>query len=715
MLLQSGIAFLAMCTLPPIDGSPEDEPARVHFAETSIAEPVSRLAVPGGAIDTDGDGIPDDAELTGVPDEALLDFPAYGADPDVPDVFVQADWVGCNPLTEFCGPNNSLDFYQVTSRVAAEWASFYQPDFAIHIDNGVDPTDPALASVHGAWGGAHRLPPGPQECNASSLGPRYGYFHRSSHIGYGGGGQGRTRGYCFAADSGHGSVSAHELGHNLGLSHGGSPTTYAVNCKPHYRSPMNYGYLYDTSVTQFSRGERDFPLNGEYMDESAGFGTMDQAALDSLQNSIWALSVHENGAIDWNRNGVFETEPVRAAVTWGTASCEQSFSHSDGFVHAREPTLVWLPGAGAMVPRLYALVRDDESGVPGYRYMTSIDCDFGNPGLSCTDWQPGGDDPATPIPGALAGASAVAGLGWVEGDVRRLLIVYSDEQGVLYRQVLRVDETGAETWTAPAAVAGGSAVTDGSPALVQDPEDERSALLIAPEGDRLVAWSGQLESGGTTFEFSSPNEQRWADGAPIMPCFGVAATSGYQADMPVRGIYALIPSGPFCRLEFARLEGDAEAGVWTRLTDSMWPDYEPPIVGNRPGLAYVPYTSNVAGEPVGDPENGRFYIAYVYFPESPAVIAMTEGNDLRPEAESRRMDLKYGGYMRNVWATVEGGVTLFHDERYDANLRGMWTYAYGDTYFNPFADGIIDVDMYDDDDYAVMRENIACSLTLSCP
>ena len=273
---------MTMCTL----WSAADERGGAMTADERAA-----IVIPGGDGDSDGDGIPDDAEMHGIADQPLLDFPAYGADPAIPDVFVQADWVGCDPRVEFCGLNNSLDYYRMSSRVAADYASYYAPDIAVHIDNGVEPPDPSLAAVHGDWGGARRLPPGSQPCNADSLGPRYGYFHRGAHAGFGGGGGASKYGYCYGADSGHGSVGAHELGHNLGLGHGGTQESFGVNCKPHYRSPMNYGYLYDRTVTGFSRGRHEEPLNAEYMDESQGLGHTDPAVLESLGFSTWSLEV----------------------------------------------------------------------------------------------------------------------------------------------------------------------------------------------------------------------------------------------------------------------------------------------------------------------------------------------------------------------------------------------------------------------------------------
>ena len=67
------------------------------------------------------------------------------------------------------------------------------------------------------------------------------------------------------------------------------------------------------------------------------------------------------------------------------------------------------------------------------------------------------------------------------------------------------------------------------------------------------------------------------------------------------------------------------------MTDLLWPSSAPPLVGERPGLAYVPRPDN--------PADGRFFVAYSYFPVGAALLAMTEGNDDRPatDAELSRM------------------------------------------------------------------------------
>lgn len=655
--------------------------------------------------DSDRDGIPDQLEMHGVPGEPLLDFPAYGANPDVPDVFVQADWLACDPIVEYCGPNNSLDQHRLSSRSAAQMASYYAPDVAVHIDNGVAPPRPALAAVHGAWGGAHRVQRGTEPCSANSLGPRYGSFHRGMFTSLGGGGVGNLHGFCFATDSVRAGVQAHELGHNLGLGHGGNEPSYPANCKPNYRSPMNYAYTYGPDVTQFSRGQRSpVVLNPMAMDEQLGLGTDDPVVLADLASGAWSFYVREDGAVDWNRDGRFDTEPVRAAPTWAWASCEQSTSHSSLFLPAHEPTLAWLPEPEA--PRLYLLARRTDDGVPAYRVATRLDdCEITNEAEPCADWSPPGNEPGRPVPGGLGGTGAVAAVGWETATGARMLMVYADGEDQLHAQELIVED-GAEYWEPPRRIEGARA--GGQPALTLLPDGER-LLLLVPEGGLLRRWEHTIADSADSADgtWSGPFDEAWDDGTPILPCHGVALTRGFERTAEGSGdeqIYAAIPAGDICTLELARRGAD---GAWARLTEQAWGAYTVPLAGGRPGLAYVPFDPLV-------PDEGRFYMAWRSFPAGAALIAFTEGNDMSPDAPDRRLRFWPGVFLRNLWAIVADGVTLAFDPRFDDNLRATWNYLYGGVQFQPFADGIIDVAMRDQDDYVYILDNLACSLTASC-
>jgi streptogramin lyase len=116
----------------------------------------------------------------------------------------------------------------------------------------------------------------------------------------------------------------HELGHNLGLWHGGredAPGT-SYNCKPNYLSVMNYTFQYDGAWVNnrpldFSRREL-LTLDKNHLNENLGIGGApgDRTAFGppyTVQQSF--TTVHRNvdasGAIDWTGFGLGpdESEP----------------------------------------------------------------------------------------------------------------------------------------------------------------------------------------------------------------------------------------------------------------------------------------------------------------------------------------------------------------------------------------------------------------------
>lgn len=97
---------------------------------------------------------------------------------------------------------------------------------------------------------------------------------------------------------------AHELGHNLGLRHGGEVNNFC-NFKPNYNSIMNYRY-----TTLGVDLDCDFEPNG-LMDYSHG----DRPPLDenNLDENQGVCGPNPPGpvVIDWNNNGTLEASVVR--------------------------------------------------------------------------------------------------------------------------------------------------------------------------------------------------------------------------------------------------------------------------------------------------------------------------------------------------------------------------------------------------------------------
>jgi hypothetical protein len=677
----------------------------LRAADGSRLAPVSQLG--GQAPDSDRDGISDALESAGGGDP-LLDFPAFGADAGAPDLFVQADWIACDPIVEYCGPNNSLDQHRLSARGAEQLAAYFAPEVRLHVDNGV-PAAPG-DHTHGAWGGAHRVAPGQTACNPDTLGVRYGTFHRVLTYSISAGGNASLFGFCSTGNGVLIGVLAQELGHNFGIGHGGNPESYPANCKPHYRSPMNYAYTYNRGITQFSRGQFSAnPLNPTRMDEQAGLGSTDAQVLAGLEGGVFRYQVRADGAVDWNRNGRIDPGTVRAATTWGWASCEQSATHTDAMLGPEsEPVLAWLPDAAE--PRLYLVTRRVDDGALETRFATRFDrCDYRQV-ESCTDFEPTPENPGQAIANSRAGVGVPALAGYTDpADTAHLMVVSLDTQGQLFAQTAALD-AGEAVWTSPESVPAPLSAPASTAASAGG--NVQGALVLVAMGDRLLLF-GALDSGELhRWEYDIPTRvwralgtEIWDDGAPMtLSCAGLAMTAGYQPDVPGPQLYMVIPTGPTCVLEFARL--DQERSSWIRNGASAWLG-EPPMSGGRPGLAYVPLDPAI-------PEDGRFYVAWRLFPAGAGMISMSQGNDPDPAATERRLVFESGVFIRNVWAGVMDGVALQYDARFDDNLRAAWVYRDQRVRFEPFADGIVDVDMYDQDDYQFILQYLACSLKGNC-
>ncbi|MEF3696941.1 hypothetical protein [Desulfolutivibrio sp.] len=115
----------------------------------------------------------------------------------------------------------------------------------------------------------------------------------------------------------------HELGHCLGLTHGG---TDHANYKPNYLSIMSYFFQTSGLYIDGHWGDAGYPLHFDYqrmntpslnenhLDERLGMTGADDlsryGALYYYFNSTWkeAFAANAAGQIDWNKNGVIEAD-----------------------------------------------------------------------------------------------------------------------------------------------------------------------------------------------------------------------------------------------------------------------------------------------------------------------------------------------------------------------------------------------------------------------
>jgi uncharacterized repeat protein (TIGR01451 family) len=225
------------------------------------------IVAPSSADDTDGDGLLDvwetggfDADGDGTID---VDLPGFGATALHKDLFLELDWL----------PGQAPNFVAVRSLKAAfarapiNAGGRNNPDGRPGINLWVDTgglRDWLSGSLVGDdLGGGNEIPYvriESIELNSNYwaaradhfAGARRAIFRYAISADFGDsnpkmGGQGETGGNDFVDFNHDGGTLMHELGHNLGLDHGGQND--ADNCKPNYVSVMNYDHQYGIRLT----------------------------------------------------------------------------------------------------------------------------------------------------------------------------------------------------------------------------------------------------------------------------------------------------------------------------------------------------------------------------------------------------------------------------------------------------------------------------------
>jgi Bacterial TSP3 repeat len=140
----------------------------------------------------------------------------------------------------------------------------------------------------------------------------------------GGGGQAQQTG-DMGGSGNHWAAFAHELGHQLSLSHEGD--SMAAWC-PLYPSIMNYAFNYslggDAEAVQFSSGEfRGTVLNEASLNEWLPYSYERLKYLEAppFRFTLKPAPPSENGTprtlIDWNHSGTFDVVPVQADMNYG--------------------------------------------------------------------------------------------------------------------------------------------------------------------------------------------------------------------------------------------------------------------------------------------------------------------------------------------------------------------------------------------------------------
>lgn len=260
----------------------------------NFATPAGKNDVAGGIVDSDRDGIPDSAKVQGGT-YAGLDLYAMGARPGRRDLFIEIDYMTGND------PGTTPRREALQKLVDA----FAEKNIAVHLDTGNLYSERFDPSGYNLGGGnpvkfaqcvelASPTSSATAGCTSfydyksanfdmrRMLAFHYALFANSQNVNGSAGSSGIAEiagndlivslgGYGFSVASANGlnllinlqaSTLMHELGHNLGLQHGGNES---ANYKPNHYSIMNYMYQFaGLSATPFTlnAAERYFLANG---------------------------------------------------------------------------------------------------------------------------------------------------------------------------------------------------------------------------------------------------------------------------------------------------------------------------------------------------------------------------------------------------------------------------------------------------------------------
>ena len=302
--------------------------------------------------DTDGDGLLDIWETDGIDTdgdgEIDLHIERMGADPNIPDIFVEVDWM-VRPQKKILWITTQEELSLAPSQNALRnvYQVFKNHGINIHIDAGASSTDFVTGKSWGELSGGNVIP---YEKNFS-LGRNYEHWNDVvdsnftsnrkkvfRHAMFINTYNGKTSsgiandipGQHFiianqewvrnTGDKGVAGTFMHELGHTLGLSHGGfddNGKNDHINDKPNYLSIMNY--LFQTTglagTENINYSDYDLPaIDENAIDEKDGIDpgrlTAGTGLGTKLKGNSTIFSNISGRSIDFNSSGSIDSESL---------------------------------------------------------------------------------------------------------------------------------------------------------------------------------------------------------------------------------------------------------------------------------------------------------------------------------------------------------------------------------------------------------------------
>lgn len=186
-----------------------------------------------------------------------------------------------------------------------------------------------------------------------------------------------TPGFVGTTDQ-QGGTFLHELGHNLGLRHGGLDN---INCKPNYESVMSYTRQFSTPLNprplDYSR-QALITLDETAVSELAGVGPFTGSIVygppvpGAFGSSKPVVASVSGGAVNWNNNGTIDGTPFAQDVNnTGMAGCPASpgellvgFNDWANLVYNFRTSIDFGDGAHASIDASKAVDAGNSTGVP---------------------------------------------------------------------------------------------------------------------------------------------------------------------------------------------------------------------------------------------------------------------------------------------------------------------------------------------------------------